>query len=108
METNIVTSAAMEVSPYVMIFAAAKPMIIEWIKSSDLFPSITPEAKERVLAVAVLLSGISGVLTTLISGQIDENVLQDFAHALTNFMATFGLSEVFYRHVYKRFVFKPE
>lgn len=108
MEPNIVGNAAVEISPYVMLFAAAKPMILEWIKGSDMFPSVTPATKSRVLAVAAVLSAISGVLASAMNGQLDENLLNDLVVTGQNFIATFGISELFYRHVYKRFAFKAE
>lgn len=96
---------ALQISPYVVLFAAIKPMIVEWIKGSTLFPGITPETKERVLAVVMILSAGLGVLAAGLNGQIDDNLLNDLSVSIQNFVAVFGLSEVAYRHVYKRFFF---
>lgn len=94
---------AIQVSPWVAFIGPAVPFLVEWVKDSDLFPNITPEMKNKVLALFALLSAIGGTGAAAMNGQLNEGALQAFSATATNFLTVMGVGELVYRHVLKRF-----
>lgn len=73
--------------------------IVEIIKQVPWIKSITPETKGRVLALAAVLSSVSGVLIGVGTGQIDAVSWQDLAQSVWNAIVTFGLAQGGYQTV---------
>lgn len=83
------------------------PFIVQWVKNSPLFPNIRPETKGRVIAVGVLVAASLSLVSSLFNGDFNESVANGFLDSLQSFVVVFGVQELVYRHIIKRFEKKP-
>lgn len=101
----------MQITPFIIAIGTIVPPVVEKIKDSDLFPWITAEDKTRLVAVSAVLSSLAAVVAGLGTGAIETNSWVGLVEALVNALAAFGLAELAYRHIFKRFqvpAVKPE
>lgn len=93
----------MKIAPTIILVATIVPPIIEAVKNSPFFPSITPEAKAKLVALSALLTAVGSLAAGLTSGVIETDSWSAFGEAGVNFVAAFGITELLYQHVFKRF-----
>lgn len=93
----------MEIAPMILVVSSVVPPIIEAIKNSPNFPSITPETKTKLVALSALLTAVGSIAAGITSGAIELDSWAMFGEAAVNFIAAFGITELMYRHVFKRF-----
>lgn len=98
----------MEITPMILVVATVVPPIIEAVKNSPYFPSITPEGKSKLVALSALLTAVGSLAAGLNSGAIDLDSWSVFGEAAINFVAAFGITELLYRHVFKRWFDKDK
>lgn len=92
----------MQAFPLMALIGASAPALIEWVKRNPNIPFLTAETKGKLLALAALLSALGAVLATVVSGDFDQSAMAALGDTLTNFVTVFGISELSYRHVYKK------
>lgn len=92
-----------EASPIAALAAPILPLVIEWIKDNSKIKNINKKTKSKTLAVAALVAAGCGLVTSLLNGDLDEGVVMLLVGACQNFIVVFGIQELTYRHLWKRY-----
>lgn len=93
----------MQFTPYIIAISVAVPPLIEKLKNDPNFDFLTPENKERLTAVSILLTSVGSIAVGLEANTITMDSWFGLVQAAVHFVVTFGLAELFYQQVIKRF-----
>lgn len=91
----------MQLTPYIIAIATIVPPVIQSIKDDPTFDSITPETKGRLIAFSALLTALGSIAVGINAGTIETDSWIGLLQAGAHFVATFGLTELFYQRVVK-------
>ena len=94
----------MQITPYIIAVATVVPSIVQRLKDDPRFDFITPETKGRIFVASSLLTAIGAVAIGLQAGTIvDLDSWIGLGEAAVHFVVTFGLVELVYKQIVKRF-----
>lgn len=94
----------MQITPYIIAVATVVPPIVQRLKDDPTFDFITPETKGRIFIASSLLTAIGSIAVGLQAGTIvDLDSWIGLGEAIVHFVVAFGLVELVYKQVIKRF-----